>query len=74
MSATNVIAEIKRLPKREQARVFRFVVGELQTEEDRLDNAAADLALKRGDFIPWTEAKKSLRRPGATKFASNAAC
>ena len=74
MSASNVIAEIKRLPKREQARVFRFVARELQTEEDRLDNAAADLALKRGDFISWTEAKANLRRLGATKSASNVAC
>ena len=74
MSASNVIAEIKRLTKREQARVFRFVARELQTEEDRLDNVAAELALQRGDFIPWTEAKKSLRRPSATKSVSNVAC
>lgn len=74
MSATTVIADIKRLPKREQARVFRFVARTLQSEEDRLDNEAADLAMKRGDFIPWTEAKKSLPRPGGMKSASSAEC
>ena len=54
--------------------MYRFVARELQTEEDRLDNVAAELALQRGDFIPWTEAKKSLRRPSATKSVSNVAC
>ena len=73
MSATDLIAEIKLLPKREQTRVFRFVMRELQDEEDRRDNLVADLALKRGNFIPWTDAKKILRRRGATRSASNVA-
>ena len=61
MSAVEVISEIKKMPPLQRRKVYQFVDEQLRREEDRLDNEAADQALKeRGKNIPWTEARKRL--------------
>jgi len=60
MSASEIILEIKKLPQRQQKKVFHFV-GKLRTAEDLVDNAAADCALaEQGANIPWSKARKKL--------------
>jgi len=61
MSAVEIISEIKKLPQAQRRKVFRFVDAQLQKEEDRRDNAAADRALAEpGPNIPWAEARKRM--------------
>jgi hypothetical protein len=61
MSATEIISEIKRLPKTQRLKVYHFVDEQLRREENRRDNEAADRALKeRGENIPWSEARQRL--------------
>ncbi len=61
MSATEVIDEIKKLPRAQQRKVFRFVDENLRRAEDLVDNAAAECALAEpGKNIPWSEARKKL--------------
>ena len=60
MSATEIIAQIKKLPPRQRHRVFVAIEKLSQTEADRIDNEIADRALARADFIPWEEAKRKL--------------
>ena len=60
MSATEIIAQIKKLPPRQRRRVFAAVEKLSHTEADRVDNEIADRALARADFIPWDEAKRKL--------------
>jgi mRNA-degrading endonuclease RelE of RelBE toxin-antitoxin system len=61
MSAVEVISEIKKLPRGQRQKVYRFVGEQLRREEDRRDNEAAKHALeKKGKNIPWSEARKGL--------------
>lgn len=61
MSATEIISEIKQLPKTQREKVFRFVDEELRHAEDLIDNAAAARALAEpGANIPWSDARKKL--------------
>ena len=61
MSATEIISEIKKLPQKEQKKVFRFVDENLRRAEDLADNAAASRALAEpGANIPWSVARKKL--------------
>ncbi len=61
MSATEIISEIKKLPKAQRRKVFDFLDEELRGEEDRRDNEAAARALKeKGENIPWSEARRRL--------------
>lgn len=61
MSATEIISEIKRLPKTQKEKVFRFVDEELRRAEDLIDNRAAERALAEpGANIPWSAARKKL--------------
>jgi hypothetical protein len=64
-SAAEVISEIKKLPKVQQRRIFRFVNEELRAEEDRHDNELAEAALKeKGANILWSQARKKARAQG----------
>jgi hypothetical protein len=61
MSATEIISEIKKLPQKQQKKVFRFVDENLRRAEDLADTAAAARALAEpGESIPWSEARKKL--------------
>jgi hypothetical protein len=61
MSATEIISEIKKLPRKQQKKVFRFVDESLRHAEDLADNTAATRALAEpGENIPWSEARKKL--------------
>jgi hypothetical protein len=61
MSASEVISEIKKLPRVQRRKVCRFVGEQLRCEEDRRDNELANHALEeKGENIPWTEARKRL--------------
>ncbi len=61
MSAIEVIDEIKKLPRVQQRKVFRFVDENLRRAEELADNAAAERALAEpGKNIPWSEARKKL--------------
>jgi hypothetical protein len=61
VSAAEIISEIKRLPKTQKEKVFRFVGEEMRQAEDLIDNDAAERALAEpGANIPWSEARKKL--------------
>ena len=61
MSATEIISEIKKLPRTQQRKIYQFVDEELRQMEDRQDNAAAERALAEpGKNIPWPQARKRL--------------
>ena len=61
MSATEIISEIKKLPRTQQRKIYRFVDEELREAEDRQDNAAAERALTEpGKNISWPQARKRL--------------
>jgi len=61
MSATEIISEIKKLPQKQQKKVFRFVDENLRRAEDLADNTAAARALAEpGENIPWREARNKL--------------
>jgi len=57
MSAVEVILAIKKMPRVQRRKVYRFVDEELRREEERRDNEAANRALKeKGANIPWSGA------------------
>ncbi len=61
MSATEIISEIKKLPRTQQRKIYQFVDEELRQIEDRRDNAAAERALAEpGENIQWPKARKRL--------------
>jgi hypothetical protein len=61
VSAVQIILEIQKLPQVQRRKVFRFVDEQLHRAEDRIDNEAANRALREpGENISWDEARKRL--------------
>ena len=71
MSATEIISEIKKLPRTQQRKIYQFVDEELRQIEDRRDNAAAE----RAGFTLKTDTSQAdwLRSLGIDELADEGA-